>query len=130
MRNHLKECLNTVIDATFKKGHECESTGRLTRKRPISYEQLYPSLFSRRRKSSTMKTPTMTQLNIFDSVESDNVQFKSGTGDGDVLSECLPSKPKRKRGQNSISDNKYADDKSFSEKMGLDKSIYDSGEGK
>ncbi|CAG9540512.1 unnamed protein product [Cercopithifilaria johnstoni] len=113
---------------------ECESTGRFTRKRPISYEQLYPSLFSRRRKSSTVKTPAMTQSNIFDSVESDGVvKARSGAEDGNaVLSGCLPpSKQKRKRGSNSITDNKYADDRiQCVEKLELDTNIYDSGEGK
>ncbi|KAM3716404.1 Protein sumv-2 [Dirofilaria immitis] len=126
------ECHNTTLDASFKRGHECESASRFTRKRPISYEQLYPSLFSRRRKSNTVKTPAVTQLNVFDSIESDSiVQLKSGTEDNDTVSSgCLPSKQKRKRGQNSITDNEHADDKSFGEKLGLDKNVYDYDEEK
>ncbi|MCP9257058.1 DB module [Dirofilaria immitis] len=93
---------------------------------------LYPSLFSRRRKSNTVKTPAVTQLNVFDSIESDSiVQLKSGTEDNDTVSSgCLPSKQKRKRGQNSITDNEHADDKSFGEKLGLDKNVYDYDEEK
>ncbi|VDN90986.1 unnamed protein product [Brugia pahangi] len=132
---HPQECRSTNLDPAFKEGHECESTGRSTRKRPISYEQLYPSLFSRRRKSSIVKTPAVTQLNVFDSVESDGAaKLRSGVENSDAVSSgCLPSKQKRKRGQNSITDSKHADDKlqqSFGEQLELDTSIYDSEEGK
>lgn len=96
------------MDTAVKKGHECESTGRFTRKRPISYEQLYPSLFSRRRKSNTARTPTVTHSNVFDSVESDGVvKLKSGVDGDATVSGCLPSKQKRKRGQNSIIDSQF-----------------------
>ncbi|EJD73905.1 hypothetical protein LOAG_18707 [Loa loa] len=128
------ECHNSLLDSVFKRGHECESTGRLTRKRPISYEQLYPSLFSRRRKSNTVKTPAVAQLNVFDSVESDDTKLKSGTEDGDaLLSGYLPSKQKRKRAQNSIADSKHSDEKhqeSFDEKLEFDTNICNSEEGK
>ncbi|KAL3986008.1 hypothetical protein ACH3XW_41010 [Acanthocheilonema viteae] len=111
----------------------CESTGRFTRKRPISYEQLYPSLFSRRRKSNAVKIPATSQSNLLDSVESDGiVKPKSGAEDNSaVLSGCLPSKQKRKRGQNPVTISKHVDDRIHcSEKLGLDTSIYDSEEGK
>uniref|UniRef100_A0AAF5PT77 Bm4368 n=2 Tax=Wuchereria bancrofti TaxID=6293 RepID=A0AAF5PT77_WUCBA len=130
---HPQECRSTNLDAACKGGHECELTGRSTRKRPISYEQLYPSLFSRRRKSNIVKTPAVTQLNVFDSVESDGaVKLKSGAENRDAVSSgCL--KQKRRRRQNSITDSKHADDKlqqSFGEQLELDTSIYDSEEGK
>lgn len=103
-------CHNAVLGAVFSGGQECESSGRFRRKRPISYEQLYPSLFSRRRKSSTAKASAVTQLNALDPVESDAVvKLTDGTEDGDsVSSECLPAKKKRKRRRKSITDSKSA----------------------
>uniref|UniRef100_A0A915PQM1 Bm4368 n=1 Tax=Setaria digitata TaxID=48799 RepID=A0A915PQM1_9BILA len=127
-------CRNSVSDTPFKMEQDYESTGRFTRKRPISYEQLYPSLFSRRRKSSTIKSPATTQTSVVGSGESDGiVQRKNSTEDGDIqLSGSLSLKQRRKRTRHSIADNKHIDDKQqlSSEKLGLDANIYDSEDGK
>lgn len=65
-------------------------------------------MFSRRRKSSTVKT-AMTEPNVFDSVESRRVaKPKSGAEDGSAVSSgCLPLKQKRKRGQSSVTDSQF-----------------------
>ncbi|VDK70482.1 unnamed protein product [Litomosoides sigmodontis] len=126
-----KVSVNSSLSSSGPPQPECESAGRFTRKRPISYEQLYPSLFSRRRKSNTIKT-AMREPNVFDSVESQRVRPKSGAEDSTaVLSGCLLSKQKRKRGQGSVTERKNTDERIYSaEKLELDTSVCDSEEGK
>ncbi|VDN03426.1 unnamed protein product [Thelazia callipaeda] len=85
---------NTLVSTSPIAGLAVEVTGRSTRKRPVSYEQLYPSLFRRRRKSSHVKS-----FHDLDQPQSSTHPSSGSMGNVDVAPECMSAEKRRKRRQ-------------------------------